>query len=232
MQIAAEQLARFSMPGQFCQLSVPGVYLRRPLSIAGTASGLLTFIYKVVGTGTETLSVMRKGDIVEVLGPLGSGYPLAAAHGKTPVLIAGGSGIASLSFLAAKLKKPGILFYGAKNRQELVNLEHFKKTGWKIIVATEDASAGIKGYVTTACTDHFKNNTCHDLVIFACGPHLMLSKVAAVARENAIEGYVSLEEKMACGTGVCQGCAVRIKGEYKRACSDGPVFNISHVDWQ
>jgi dihydroorotate dehydrogenase electron transfer subunit len=232
MDIKAEQLARFSMPGQFCQLTVPGVFLRRPLSIAGVRSGSLTFIYKVVGKGTKNLSCMGKGDSVEALGPLGSGYPLEAAKGKTPVLVGGGSGIASLSFLAQKLSKPGILLYGARNKAELVNLNHFKKLGWKIVVATEDASAGLKGYVTCACADHFKNADCSQFVIYACGPHQMLSKVAAIANSFGIEGYASLEEKMACGTGVCQGCAVLVGGVNKRACTDGPVFNMSHVDWQ
>jgi dihydroorotate dehydrogenase electron transfer subunit len=229
--VKAEQLARFSLPGQFCQISILGVFLRRPLSIAGAASGKLKFIYKVAGAGTQILSQMKKGGKIEALGPLGAGYPLEAAKNKTPVLIAGGSGIASLSFLAQKLIKPGIIFFGAKNKAELVNVSYFKKLGWEIVVATEDASAGVKGYITSACANHFKKNACSGMVIFACGPSLMLKKVAELARAHKIEGYSSLEEKMACGTGICQGCAVSIKGEYKRACTDGPVFNLNDVNW-
>jgi len=232
MHIKAEQLARFSLPGQFCQIKIPGVYLRRPLSIAGAKHGKLSFIYKVVGEGTEILSGLGKGSIVEILGPLGKGYPVELAENKIPVLVAGGSGIASLSFLADKLKKPGVLFYGAKNKAEVINLSHFKKLGWETIIATEDASAGLKGYITTACADHFKKADCRKMIIFACGPHAMLGKVSAIADEFGIDGYASLEEKMACGIGICQGCAVKIKGEYKRACTDGPVFNMADVDWK
>jgi dihydroorotate dehydrogenase electron transfer subunit len=233
MVLSAPYLARVSVPGQFCLLKAPGVFLKRPLSIFNAGGSELEFLYRVVGKGTKSLSSLGRGEAVEVLGPLGTGYDTSRlTKGTEPVLIAGGTGVASLHFLARKLRRPGILFYGAKSKKELISLTDLKKLGWKIVIATEDGSQGFKGYVTPAFARYQAENPEKEKIMFACGPHVMLERVAAIAREHNIHGYVSLVEMMACGVGNCQGCAVSICGEYIMVCKDGPVFDIRDVDWK
>jgi dihydroorotate dehydrogenase electron transfer subunit len=166
-----------------------------------------------------------------VLGPLGSGYDPGAVKGnKVPVLVAGGTGIASLNFLAERLKVKGMLFCGARTKKELVGLERFKKLGWQVETATDDGTNGFKGFVTDLCGGAFSKMTCSEIILYCCGPHGMLKECLALSKKHNIRGYASLEEMMACGTGNCQGCAVKINGEYKRACSDGPVFSLKDID--
>lgn len=221
---------------------MPGVFLRRPLSIYATKDDNIEFLYRVVGTGTENLSKLEKGDKIDVLGPLGNDYDTSmfskaasplfdkeGVRGSSPVLIAGGTGIASLSFLADKLKRPGILFFGAKNKANIIGIENFKRRKWNIKIATEDGSKGHKGYITDlfASTD-FKNK---NIILYCCGPSPMLKKMAELAAKYNYSGYASLEEMMACGTGICQGCAVKAGGTYKMVCKDGPVFDMKDVEW-
>lgn len=226
-------LARVSCAGQFCLVSVPGVFLRRPLSITGSAGKKLSFLYRVVGPGTANLAALKAGTAVTVLGPLGNGYDLRPLKkGITPVLVAGGTGIASLAFLAQQLPRVGVLFFGARCAKDLVALEGFRKRGWKIHLATEDGSRGHRGYVTDRLLEYAAAADPATTVLYACGPHPMLEKVAEIARTYRIEGYVSLEEMMACGLGNCQGCAVKIQDSYKMVCKDGPVFAINDVAWR
>lgn len=221
--IEAKNMASVAIPGQFCMVSVPNAYLRRPLSIYKTTKTTVSFLYKIVGKGTEVLSTLRTGETVKVLGPLGTGYPTneKSAFGE-PILVAGGTGIASVHFLASKLKKKGILFYGAKTKKELLCLSEFKKIGWKVFVATEDGSKGFKGFVTDLLKEKIKK----DNIVYTCGPTPMMKKVISMVKELNLKGYASLEEKMACGIGNCQGCAVKVGDEYKMVCKDGPVFPI------
>lgn len=221
--VEAKNIASVAMPGQFCMVSVPNAYLRRPLSIYSTTKTTVSFLYKIVGKGTEVLSTLRSGETVKVLGPLGTSYPIneKSAVGE-PILVAGGTGIASVHFLALKLKKKGILFYGAGTKKELLCLSEFKKLGWKVSVATEDGSKGFKGFVTDLLKEKIKK----DNIVYTCGPTPMMKKVISIAKELNLSGYASLEEKMACGIGNCQGCAVKVGDEYKMVCKDGPVFPI------
>jgi dihydroorotate dehydrogenase electron transfer subunit len=226
----AENLARAARPGQFCMLKIAGAYLRRPLSIYSVSGSKVEFLYKTVGKGTELLSALLPGAKIEVLGPLGNGYRLEDVSGdRLPLLIAGGTGIASLNFLAEKLHKPGILFYGAKNRTELVCLDNFRKLGWKMELATDDGSAGYKGVVTDLFENYLAGKDIANDVLYACGPVAMLVKSTQIAKDFELKGFVSLEEKMACGVGNCQGCAVRSGESYKMVCKDGPVFRIEEI---
>jgi len=221
--VESSKIASCAVPGQFCMVSVPNAYLRRPLSIYKTTKTTVSFLYKIVGKGTEIMASLRAGDSVKVLGPLGTGYPL---NDKTiigdPVLVAGGTGIASVHFLASKLKNKGVLFYGARTKKELLCLSEFKKLGWKVFVATEDGSQGFKGFVTDLMKEKIKK----DNIVYTCGPTPMMKKVIETVKDLKLKGYASLEEKMACGIGNCQGCAVKIGGEYKMVCKDGPVFSM------
>lgn len=228
--LEAENLARVSCPGQFCMLKIPGSYLRRPLSIYSVSGSKVEFLYKVAGAGTEALSKLPAGASLIVLGPLGNGYSLeAAAGGSLPLLVAGGTGIASLNFLAEKLHKPGILFYGAKNRIELVCLDNFRKLGWKMELATDDGSAGYKGFITDLFENYLAAKDVDSMVLYTCGPAAMLAKTTRIAKDFELKGFVSLEEKMACGVGNCQGCAVRSGESYKMVCKDGPVFKLEEI---
>lgn len=230
ISVGSDSLARVCRPGQFFMLTVPGVFLKRPLSVYSASNGKIEFLYKAVGKGTRCLSELKPGGEIEIIGPLGNGYDLAAAKGKEPVFVAGGTGIASLSFLAEKLKSKGILYYGAKNKNEIVGLEKFKNLGWKIVLSTDDGSSGDKGFVTDSCNSGLSGAGRGKRVMFCCGPHAMMKKCKEIAAGCGIQAFASLEEIMACGTGICQGCVAKISGEYKRVCSDGPVFGLGEID--
>lgn len=223
MAVSSKEIAQTAKAGQFCMLSVENAYLRRPLSIYDTDKTTVSFLYKVVGKGTDFLSKLKKGDTLNILGPLGKNYPLNTNENKIPFLVAGGTGIASVHFLAKKINKKGYLFYGAKNKNELLCLKEFEKSGWKLFLATEDGSCGFKGFIT----DLFDKNIKDNAIVYVCGPNVMANKIIKTVKNLNLEGYVSLEEKMACGVGNCQGCAVKVGNENKMVCKDGPVFEIS-----
>lgn len=210
---------------------MPGVFLRRPLSIYSAGQSKLEFFYRIVGEGTKNLSQLQPGEYIDVLGALGSGYDIGSAKNMEPLLIAGGTGIASLHFLAARMKKPGILFYGAKSKKDILCIENFKKMGWEIKAATEDGSYGYKGFVTNCLNEYLLDNSLKKRIVYTCGPHPMMQKVAEIAKQHNLSGYASLEEMMACGVGNCQGCAVKVADTFKMACKDGPVFPINDIEW-
>jgi dihydroorotate dehydrogenase electron transfer subunit len=214
-----------------------------------------TKILSVIGRSSDSV-ISRRGegkdscDEIKMLGPLGRGYGLTSnafsnflsrvslnSYEKkicpkpgdvslNPVIVAGGTGIASIHFLATRLSRKGILYYGVRSKKDLLCLDKFKKKGWKIVISTEDGSKGYKGYITDVLSENLKKSD----TLFACGPIPMLKKVLQIARGKNIKGFVCLEEKMACGIGNCQGCAVKINGENKLICKDGPVFEIKNVE--
>lgn len=231
MILEADYLARVSCPGQFVMLQIPKVFLKRPVSIASASQGEIELIYKVVGAGTKSLSSLKPGSRIDVLGPLGNGYNLKTAAGCQPLLVGGGTGIASLAFLASKLPKPGVVFYGASSKEHVIIPGSFAKSGWKVMIATDNGSTGRKGFVTDIFRDFIASEETVKRIVYTCGPKIMQSKLAKICDEFAINGYASLEEMMACGTGICQGCAVKISGTYKTSCSDGPIFAIKDIDW-
>jgi dihydroorotate dehydrogenase electron transfer subunit len=249
LKIKTGDVVKHCSPGQFFMIDVPGVFLRRPISIYNAKKGTLSFLYKVIGKGTKILSGIngscmqskqetssidgRKNtkdynhcNEIKMLGPLGKGYDLETYKESNHIIVAGGTGIASIHFLATKLKKKGTLYYGARSKEDLLCLDKFKKIGWKVIVSTEDGSKGYKGYITGILAEKLKNSD----TLFACGPTPMLKKVLQVAKSKNVKGFVSLEDKMACGIGNCQGCAVKINDEIKMICKDGPVFKIEQVE--
>jgi dihydroorotate dehydrogenase electron transfer subunit len=258
--------ADFAAPaaGQFVQLLLPPpspVLLPRPMSIAGAtrrARALtLGFLYAPVGTGTRALAALESGATVAVTGPLGRGYPLE--HPGTPVLIAGGRGVAPLLMAAdalAKQRRGAEFLFGARTRALLVGLaearERLAKRGGRLHVATDDGSRGYRGNVVQLL-DRLAPRLEAPLVIHACGPHGMLSAIARWALANGAEAWLAMESVMACGTGVCRGCplprsaqardrvlaageasgAAALKGnpEWAMCCTDGPVFEARELDW-
>ena len=208
--------------------------LPRPISLCeiDNVQGRLRIVYRVTGnaTGTEIFSRMKAGDKIEVLGPLGNGFPLEEAKGKRVFLMGGGIGIPPMVETAKQIQKDVTVIAGY--RDELFLTKELEKEG-KLYVATEDGSAGTKGNVM----DAIRENNLEADVIFACGPTPMLRAIKAYAQEKGIPCWISMEEKMACGIGACLACVCKSKEvdnhshvHNKRICKDGPVFLASEVE--
>jgi dihydroorotate dehydrogenase electron transfer subunit len=228
-------------PGNFVHLRVSQGYyplLRRAFSIHQTdpRKGQFDILFKVVGPGTEMLSKKRPGDPLDALGPLGNGFSLPGEDRKV-MLVAGGMGIAPLWFLLLRLvekhQPSGLTFFlGARSRDELVYPEELGRSGVRLVMATDDGSAGHEGLVTEVFLKEIQNQSVDfgKLAVYSCGPPLMLKRMAQIARKFDFSCQVSLENHMACGVGVCWGCAVKqADGTYKRVCADGPVFGTREL---
>ncbi|MGB9886223.1 MAG: dihydroorotate dehydrogenase electron transfer subunit [Moorellales bacterium] len=233
--LEAPQVAATAQPGQFVHLRVSETYdplLRRPFSLheVDRAAGRIAVLYRVRGRGTSGLANRQPGEYLDLLGPLGRGFPTPQA-GTSALLVGGGTGVAPLYFLATELKRWGVgahLLLGAATADELWRLSAFEGLGLPLEVATEDGSLGMRGRVTDLLPDRLGSSPTQ---VFAAGPWPMLRRVADWAAEAGIPAFVSLEQVMACGTGLCLGCAVPVVGGYVRACSEGPVFAAEEVLW-
>lgn len=240
-------VASRAAPGQFLMLLLPGLrdpLLPRPFAVWDAEGCRVDVLYRVVGKGTELLSGLRAGDGLHVLGPLGKGFRLP----DPPVaclFVAGGVGIASLFWAAKRCAQESnrtVLLYGGRARDEIVRLDSLEAMGVRLRVATEDGSLGLRGLVTDLLEDYLSESGDGGRGLeqaFVCGPPGMLSRTAGLLHRARIDGQVSLEARMACGYGVCQGCAARTvdpHGEggwtYRKVCTDGPVFGLSEVDWE
>lgn len=225
-------------PGQFVMLRVSDgldPLLRRPFGIYKAMAGGtgVELLYQVVGKGTRILSLKRPGESLGVLGPLGNGFPMPA-NGARVVMAAGGMGIVPL-YPFAHVINDGVLLYGTRGSAEASVAGDFKKLKCRVRHATEDGTLGVKGYVTALLKDELTPGA----VVYACGPAAMLKAVAAMSAFHGARCYVSLERSMACGIGVCLGCAVKGRPHanagnrlYKMVCSDGPVFDSDDIDWE
>lgn len=231
MWIKTESISSGAKPGQFISVySKDGSrLLPRPISICETdkEGGKIRIVYRVAGAGTEEFSAYTAGDPIDILGPLGNGFPI---KGKKVVLIGGGIGIPPMLELAKNLpgEKQMVLGY----RDQLFLQEEFAAYG-KVYIATEDGSEGTKGNVLDAIREHSLDGD----VMFACGPTPMLRALKAYAGERGIECWLSLEERMACGIGACLACVCKTKEvdshtnvNNKRICKDGPVFLAEEVE--
>jgi dihydroorotate dehydrogenase electron transfer subunit len=226
-------------PGQFVMLRVSenmDPLLARPFGISSLPSrSSLELIYRVVGKGTSLLTQRKEGTSLNILGPIGNGFPLPE-RGTTPVLIAGGSGFPPLHFLSLKAGSRAHLFVGARNKDCLppvTIVKSFRAAVEKVHLATDDGSAGERGVTADLLSAYLTamERKTH-LVLYACGPHAMLSAVSRIASMHSLPCYVSMEERMACGVGACMGCSVEMRtGEYKRVCKDGPVFASKDIEW-
>lgn len=236
MWIETKKIALEALPGQFISLYTKdnSKLLPRPISICeiDREKGLIRIVYRVLGSGTEEFSCYKEGDYIEILGPLGNGFSIeAGAAGKRAFIIGGGIGIPPMLELSKHLacEKQIILGY----RDSIFLKEEFSPYG-ATYVATEDGSEGTKGNVLDAVKVHGLSAD----VIFACGPTPMLKAIKAYAKENGIECYLSMEERMACGIGACLACVCKSsevddhsKVHNKRVCKDGPVFQAEEVDF-
>ncbi len=238
MRIACDQVYQDAIPGQFVMVRLVGQaspLLRRPFSIHDLIleeNRVTSFdiLYKIIGSGTQALSMSSGGDVLDVLGPLGRGFSTRGDFSHVH-MVAGGIGVAPLVFLTNHLVRQGLsssqmsLFIGGRSCGDLLCLEIFERLGIQIKVTTDDGSAGDQCLVTQPLGEVLRQQKPE--IIFACGPMPMLRAVAEIANKNELPCEISIETIMACGLGACLGCAVepRIEAErYLHACLDGPVF--------
>jgi dihydroorotate dehydrogenase electron transfer subunit len=231
MSLHAPDIARHAKPGQFVSVKLDDSVdplLRRPLGIHDASGSTIELLYAVVGKGTKILSQKRTGDLLDIIGPLGNGFDISPARGNSPVLIAGGMGVAPLYFLAKKLKnRDPLVLVGARSKNELICVKEFRALGVRVRISTDDGTAGEKGYVT----DLLKSIDCCRGIIYACGPEPMLKEISEITYQTKLSAQLSLEEHMSCGFGACLGCVVKTSGGYKRVCKEGPVFDARSILW-
>lgn len=211
-------------PGQFVNIQLNGFFLRRPISVCDCEDGTLRIIYKVVGHGTEYMSVLTSGTQLDVLTGLGNGYDTAKS-GERPLLLGGGVGVPPMYMLAKKLIAEGkdvTVILGFNTESEVFYEEEFKALGANVLVTTADGSKGIKGFVTDAMND------IDYTYFYTCGPEPMLK---AVYNKSTTSGQFSFEERMGCGFGACMGCSCKTKYGNKRICKDGPVLVKEEIIW-
>ena len=210
--------------GQFVNIRLEGLYLRRPISVCDCEGDLLTLIYKVVGKGTEQMKEMREGESLDLLTGLGNGYDTTPS-GERPLLLGGGVGVPPLYMLCKRLvsegKKPTVIL-GFNKASEVFYKNEFEALGATVLVATADGSMGVKGFVTDAMAgvDY--------TYFYTCGPEPMLK---AVYKVTTTDGQFSFEERMGCGFGACMGCSCKTITGYKRICKEGPVLIKEEVLW-
>jgi len=223
-------------PGQFLQIQIESKttdpLLRRPFSIAGLSQNRVTVFYQIKGKGTALLSRLQTSDQISFLGPLGKPYPIVPGP---KIILAGGLGAAGLLFLAKDLsvdsqsEKP-VVILGCKTKEDLFFLHDFQDLDIPIYCATEDGSFGFKGLATSLLSQKIKEQSKKG-ILYACGPNPMLAAAGKIAKKYGWSAYFSLEIMMACGTGLCRGCAVATKNGYCLACVDGPVFPSEEILW-
>ena len=219
-------------PGQFAQVSVPGFYLRRPLSVCdweSAESGWLTLVYKVVGHGTEALTGIPAGETLDVLVGLGNGFTFTL--GRSPLLLGGGVGTPPLYGLAKRLLAAGqapMAVLGFNCEGDIILQKEFEALGIPTLVATADGSACVRGFATDAAETFGGKFDC----VYACGPLPMLEAANAFCQKHHAPAEFSFESRMACGFGACMGCTMETKTGPKRVCKDGPVFDREAMLWR
>ena len=235
----APQTAGAAVPGQFVHLRVPrldGSVLRRPFSIYRARDGVLSILYKTVGRGTEAMVAIGAGDTLDLIGPLGNGFPAELA-GEGPLLVAGGYGVAPLSFLASVMDVRGTIFIGGASARDILCVGDFESMGWTVQITTDDGSLGERGLVTLALDRWLATHPAAGPVLYACGPDGMLHAVGQRAVAAGHTAWLSMDKHMGCGVGACLACVQKIRGEdgvesWKRVCRDGPVFDAATVVWE
>lgn len=254
LKLSAPAVGPLVRPGQFVHLRVPRLadaVLRRPFSVFKADPAGLSILYKSVGKGTAALTTVTDGEEVNLIGPLGTGFPNLGKGKTLPVLVAGGYGNAALYLQAAQLPVKGVAFFGGRSTIDILCVDEFKALGWDVRVTTDDGSLGQKGFVTAAldlwlaeqesgikgqgAEGSGRTQGLQGLELFACGPNAMLKAVGDRALKNGITAWLSMDRNMACGVGACLTCVIKRKTatgwEWARCCKDGPVFEAREILW-
>ncbi len=245
LRLRAPEIAQQAQPGQFVHLRVTQAWdplLRRPFSVmlADPRGGVIDLLVQVVGRGSEILAAAAPGQSFDLLGPLGTPFPLPPA-GSQVILVAGGVGVAPLIFLADALANAPQEYeitglFGARTASLLCCWLELASRCQEFLAVTEDGSIGEQGLVSEALARRLSAPFPGRRVVYACGPEAMLAAVGRLAAQQPVEAYVSMERWMGCGVGACLGCVVPSalpEGErYLRVCTDGPVFPASAIDWE
>ena len=225
MQLTGDTSA-VTRPGGFVEISLDGLFLRRPISVCDFDEGRLTLVYKIVGKGTEQMAGLQVGTKIDVLTGLGNGFDTTLCHSHA-LLVGGGVGVPPLYRLTRNLIAEGkqvSVVLGFNTQAEIFYANEFRKVGAEVIVATADGSQGIKGFVT----DAIRQTGIDFDYFYACGPLPMLK---ALSEATDKPGELSLEERMGCGFGICMGCSIQTASGAKRVCKEGPVFKKEDVIW-
>ncbi|MDD5070698.1 MAG: dihydroorotate dehydrogenase electron transfer subunit [Candidatus Omnitrophica bacterium] len=248
LNFKSANIAKKIKPFQFFNLKVDtqATILRRPISVHRVDGDDIYLLFRVRGRGTKILAAKKKGDILNILGPLGNGLKLTSQFQKTKlnILVAGGIGVAPLFFLGQRLKRqtvnslePDFVLLGAAKEGDILCEREFKKIGYKVLVATEDGSRGIKANVLELLTRKLSDLavSCGDpkklsVNIYSCGPKPMLLAIKPVIRRYPnVQAKISLEQFIGCGVGACCGCTIETKQGYKKICKDGPLFKLEDI---
>ncbi|MBU5455209.1 dihydroorotate dehydrogenase electron transfer subunit [Caproiciproducens sp. MSJ-32] len=211
-------------PGQFVNIQLEGLHLRRPISVCDIKGDKLIILYKVVGKGTEFMKNIQ-GGYLDILTELGNGYDLSKS-GDKPLLIGGGIGIPPMYYLAKKLIEEGKkvkVILGFNTKDEIFYEEKFKNLGAQVFITTVDGSYGSKGFVTD------KMKEVDYSYFYTCGPEPMLKAVHKISKTS---GQFSFEERMGCGFGACMGCSCKTITGFKRICKEGPVLDKEEILWK
>ena len=236
---SAPEICQKVKPGQFVHVQIASLrdrILRRPFSICDiNRKGELTVIYKTVGEGTAVLATLPPGTECSIMGPQGIPFTVPGKN-EVPIIVAGGYGSAATYILAKSSPVPGKILMGARTSADLLLIDKFKKTGFEVLLATEDGSAGEKGYVTKLLEELVEKTPSEKLKFYGCGPHGMLMAMGRMLLQNGLDGELSLDHLMCCGIGACYACVVKVKDEtrndgwrYARTCKEGPVFNAKVI---
>jgi dihydroorotate dehydrogenase electron transfer subunit len=233
MRAYAPEIATIARAGQFCMIRpeyAGDCLMRRPFSIAAVRDGeILEFAYTAIGRGTRLLARQEAGATLLCLGPLGNTFPVV--EGARAVMVAGGIGIAPFPFLNRILNEHRIFpvtYYGARNASELIYLEELNQLSERVVIATDDGSAGFHGFITQILEQDLQREH-SGCVLYVCGPHPMMKRVKEIAERFHLPAYLSMEEIMGCGVGICIGCPIpgyTPSGENAQylCCKDGPIF--------
>jgi len=235
MEIDAPAVKKAVKPGQFIHIRAGESlepFFRRPFSVY-RAKKYVEIFYEAVGPGTTIFSQKKKGDELDIIGPVGQGFSLPSKEIKQVVMIAGGIGIAPFLILSDALKDKGyelVLLYGGRTGAHVYPMKEFKDNGVKVHIATDDGSYGVKGRVS-ALFDKISLNP-KTMMIYTCGPNAMMAAVQKFAKEKCLRGEAACEEVMACALGACLGCSIKTTKGFRTVCYDGPVFDLQDVIFQ
>jgi dihydroorotate dehydrogenase electron transfer subunit len=233
IRVKAAEIAAIARPGQFCMIRPVHSgesLLRRPFSIAAVRDNeILEFAYTAIGRGTRLLAKLNTGDEMLCLGPLGNSFPIVT--GSKAIVVAGGIGVAPFPFLNRILNQHQIFpvtYYGARSADEFIYIEEFHTLSDRVVLATDDGSAGFHGFITEVLEQELEGYR-SEAVLYVCGPHPMMSRVKKIAEKFGVPAYLSMEEIMGCGVGICIGCpipGVTQDGQetYYLCCKEGPIF--------